>query len=78
MSFNSVTGKNWKFKKYNSADITQLSENFSLTETRIFQEIAIQQLLLHLEEEKNKLAKICIYGKGDYVSGFDNLLNLHY
>ena len=33
MSFNSVTGKNWKFKKYNSADITQLSENFSLTET---------------------------------------------
>ena len=32
MNFTSVNGKNWKFKKFNSADIKKYSEDFSLSE----------------------------------------------
>jgi len=32
MSLVSVTGKNWIFRKYNSSDIKEISENFSLAE----------------------------------------------
>ena len=33
MSLSSVSGKNWLFKKFNSTEITKLSEEYSLTET---------------------------------------------
>ena len=33
MNFNSVTGKNWIFKKFNSADIKKYTEVYSLSET---------------------------------------------
>tara|TARA_B100001123_G_scaffold397964_1_gene481630 strand:+ start:5460 stop:7208 length:1749 start_codon:yes stop_codon:yes gene_type:complete len=32
MTFSSVSGKNWIFKKFNSSDIVKFSENFSMTE----------------------------------------------
>ena len=32
MNFNSVSGKNWVFMKFNSSDIKKYSENYSLTE----------------------------------------------
>ena len=32
MNSNSVSGKNWKFKKYNSTDITTYKETFLLSE----------------------------------------------
>ncbi len=32
MNLSSVSGKNWIFKKFNSSDVTKLSEDFSLTE----------------------------------------------
>ena len=32
MSFSSVSGKNWLFKKFDSSDIIKFSENYSLTE----------------------------------------------
>ena len=32
MNFSSVTGKNWVFKKYNSTDVNNIIENFSLSE----------------------------------------------
>ena len=32
MIFSSVSGKNWLFKKFNSSDVTKISENYSLTE----------------------------------------------
>ena len=32
MNFSSVSGKKWLFKKFNSADVTKFTENFSLTE----------------------------------------------
>jgi len=32
MNLSSVSGKNWIFKKFNSTDVTKLSENFSLSE----------------------------------------------
>ena len=31
MSFSSVSGKNWLFKKFDSSEITKLTENYSLT-----------------------------------------------
>ena len=33
MSFSSVSGKNWLFKKFDSSDVTKFSELYSLTET---------------------------------------------
>ena len=33
MSFSSVSGKNWLFKKFDSSDVIKFSENYSLTET---------------------------------------------
>ncbi len=33
MSFSSVTGKNWIFRKYNRSDVIEFTENFSLSET---------------------------------------------
>ena len=32
MSFSSVSGKNWLFKKFDTSDITKFSEDYSLTE----------------------------------------------
>ena len=32
MTFSSVSGKKWLFKKFNSSDVTKLSEHYSLTE----------------------------------------------
>lgn len=32
MNFSSVSGKKWLFKKFNSSEVTKISENFSLTE----------------------------------------------
>ena len=32
MSFSSVSGKNWLFKKFDSSDVTKFSESYSLTE----------------------------------------------
>ena len=32
MSFSSVSGKNWLFKKFDSSDVIKFTENFSLTE----------------------------------------------
>ena len=33
MSFSSVSGKNWLFKRFDSSDVIKFSENYSLTET---------------------------------------------
>ena len=33
MNFSSVTGKNWVFKKYNTSDVIEFTENFLLSET---------------------------------------------
>jgi len=33
MSFSSVSGKNWLFKKFDSSDVTKFSESYALTET---------------------------------------------
>ena len=49
MSFSSVSGKNWLFKKFDSSDITKLSENYSLTE--------IVAKLLSIRKDKIKLGK---------------------
>ena len=32
MSFNSVSGKSWIFKKFNNSDIKEISENYTLSE----------------------------------------------
>ena len=32
MNFSSVSGKNWQLNKFNSSDITKLTEDYSLTE----------------------------------------------
>ena len=33
MSFNSVSGRHWLFKKFNSSDVSKFAEDYSLTET---------------------------------------------
>ena len=33
MNLNSVTGKEWLFKKFDPADVTKFTENYSLSET---------------------------------------------
>ena len=44
MNLSSVTGKNWKFKKFDSNDVSKFSENFSLTD------IVAKLLLLKVTE----------------------------
>ena len=33
MSFSSVSGKNWLFKKFDSSDVVKFSEHYSLSDT---------------------------------------------
>ena len=64
MSFSSVSGKNWLFKKFDTTDINKFTENFSLPE--------VVAKLLSIRKKKKQNIVIFLIHKIDRIHMEDN------